>query len=520
MTTSVTLAAPTSSNRGRLSAIGAALDGAVDALTMTPGSHHGRPATFPDFAVPGGQGATELAELRARAEAARATASGGMSAYRRRISSQQSLLGSLEGVADNQGSHIEWDLRSEEKALEKLPWTRGRAFSFIVSSIIFLNTVWLGLETDYYDERNYVGQVDPWRIVNYTFVGFFVIELVIRIYSRSWWPFIADNWNKFDFGLVLLSLMDTFLLEQISDSAGSLSSLRVLRVLRVARVLRLLRFFKPLWLLVIGAVDAMRALLWAWVLISILIYIFAILLTRTVGFAHRGASEDVDKYFGNLLYSCFTLFQVMTLEGWPDAARAATDVEPWVWIVFVAFLLITTFSIMNMIVSVIVESTLEAALDQKLQAMRDQEYQTTMAAVKVDEVFRRADGNGDGHITKEELMQALLKPDVRLYLREVGIDITNAEFIFDVIDYDGSGELEYKEFALGLVKARGEAKAQEVLALQCDLWRRERTLRKELQTVCVTVDSRMRSIDDALESLRNDLQVVDSALRMRSLQLQ
>ena len=27
------------------------------------------------------------------------------------------------------------------QALEKLPWTRGRTFSFIVSSIIFLNTV-------------------------------------------------------------------------------------------------------------------------------------------------------------------------------------------------------------------------------------------------------------------------------------------------------------------------------------------------------------------------------------------
>ncbi|CAE7235679.1 CAC [Symbiodinium natans] len=448
MATIATLAPPANGREhrlsGRLSAIGAALDGAVDALTMTPGSHNtGRVPTFPDFALPGAQTASELAELRARAEAARATQSGGMSAHRRRISS---VASSLEGLLpDNEASAIDWELRSEEKALEKLPWTRGRAFSFIVSSIIFLNTVWLGLETDFYDERNYVDQVDPWRIVNYSFVGFFVVELVIRIYSRSWWPFIADNWNKFDFGLVLLSLLDTFLLEQISDSAGSLSSLRVLRVLRVARVLRLLRFFKPLWLLVIGAVDAMRALLWAWVLISILIYIFAILLTRTVGFAHQGATDDVDKYFGNLLYSCFTLFQVMTLEGWPDVARAATNVEPWVWIVFIAFLLITTFSIMNMIVSVIVDSTLEAALDQKLQAMRDQEYQTSMAAVKVDEVFRRADGNGDGHITKEELMQALLKPDVRLYLREVGIDITNAEFIFDVIDYDGSGELEYKE---------------------------------------------------------------------------
>lgn len=36
---------------------------------------------------------------------------------------------------------------------------------------------------------------------------------------------------------------------------------------------------------------------------------------------------------------------------------------------------------------------------------------------------------------QEELMEALLKPDVRLYLREVGIDITNAEFIFDVPRY-------------------------------------------------------------------------------------
>ena len=38
-----------------------------------------------------------------------------------------------------------------------------------------------------------------------------------------------------------------------SHLTGSLSALRVLRVLRVARVLRLLRFFRPLWLLVIGA---------------------------------------------------------------------------------------------------------------------------------------------------------------------------------------------------------------------------------------------------------------------------
>lgn len=422
------------------------------------------------------------------------------------------LSSDMESLGSSREHTMEWKLPLEEQVYEKLPWTRGALFNTVVSTAIFLNTVWLGIETDLHHPEQYENQsLDPWTVVNYCFVFFFCVELLIRIYSRTWWPFIMDNWNKFDFLLVVLSILDTFVLEYISDGSGSLSALRVLRVLRVARVLRLLRFFRPLWLLVIGALDAMRALLWAWVLISILIYIFAILLTRTVGFPHK-ADAEIDRYFGNILYSSFTLFQVMTLEGWPTVARKAMEFEPWTWMVFVAFLLITTFSIMNMIVSVIVDSTLEAALDQKLQAMRDQEYQTSMATVKVDEVFRRADGNGDGHITKEELMQALLKADVRLYLREVGIDITNAEFIFDVVDYDGSGKLEYKEFAMALVKARGEAKAQDVLALQCDLWRREYGLRQDLFRVCVKVDERLRAVDQAIELLQSDLQILDRAM--------
>lgn len=478
-----------------MASIGAIIEHAVDAVVVAPGEAvvPNRSRAKPAVDVPMGS-------------ASGVSMAG--SALEKRFSMHSSSADSL----DSREHTMEWKLPSEEQAYERLPWTRGRLFNFLVSTVIFMNTVWLGLETDLYEPHIYQDQIDPWKVVNYAFVFFFLVELLIRIYSRAGWPFFADNWNVFDFLLVVLSILDTFVLEYISGSTGSLSALRVLRVLRVARVLRLLRFFRPLWLLVIGAVDAMRALLWAWVLISILIYIFAILLTRTVGFPHMDTDADIEQYFGNIVYSSFTLFQVMTLEGWPTVARLAMAKEPWTWIVFVAFLLITTFSIMNMIVSVIVDSTLEAALDQKLQAMRDQEYQTTMAAVKVDEVFRRADGNGDGQITKEELMEALLKPDVRLYLREVGIDITNAEFIFDVVDYDGSGKLEYKEFAMALVKARGEAKAQDVLALQCDLWRRELSLRESLFRVCVKVDQRLRAVDDTVESLQKDLQALNSAL--------
>ena len=99
-----------------------------------------------------------------------------------------------------------------------------------------------------------------------------------------------DHWNIFDSLLVFMSFVDTFILEVFANEeaeVGVVSVLRVLRIFRILRMVRLLRFFKPLRLLVVGAVDATRALMWAWILITVVVYIFAIFLTRTVGFPHK-----------------------------------------------------------------------------------------------------------------------------------------------------------------------------------------------------------------------------------------
>lgn len=252
--------------------------------------------------------------------------------------------------------------------------------------------------------------------------------------------------------------------------------------------------------------------MWAWILITVIVYIFAIFLTRTIGFAHKADSEVVNDYFGNILHSMFTLFQVITLEGWPSVARVAMKVEPWVWIVFVVFLLLTTFSIMNMIVSVIVDSTLEHARNDKLDILHAQEAEMAAAVVKIDEVFKRADVDRSGQINKKELMNALSAKEVQHFLQEVGVDLNFAEHVFDVIDHDGSGELNAKEFSTGLAKARGDAKAQDVLAFQCDLWRREKVLRDELQKLCVESDVRFSQVNDELDGLMQDLRALGEIL--------
>lgn len=378
--------------------------------------------------------------------------------------------------------------------------------------MIVANAIFIGFETDYSDSNI---KLDGWYFANVFFNVFFCIELICRLYSLRL-RFFLDGWNIFDFLLVTISTIDTFILENISSSGsgalGTLSMIRVLRILRVARVLRLLRFFKPLWLLVVGALDAMRALSWAWVLISGIIYFFAIILTRTVGHAYGDNDPMIHENFGSLPKSMFTLFRVMTLDTWSGVARNAMTYQPWIWIVFVLFLLATTFSIMNMIISVIVDSTLEKAADRKLALMKEREADLEKARLKVDEVFGNADADGDGHITKEELAQVLAVKDVQTYLMEVGIDLSQAEYIFDVMDYDESGSLEAQELKDGLLNSRGDAQSQAVLALQCHIWRRDCAIRTLLQELCIKADQRLHDVDTELEQLQADLTFLGDAL--------
>jgi voltage-gated sodium channel len=63
------------------------------------------------------------------------------------------------------------------------------------------------------------------------------------------------------------------------------------------------------------------------------------------------------EFFGDLGSTAFTLFQVMTLEGWSqDIVRPIMEVFPYAWIFFILFILIATFIVFNLFIAVIVDS--------------------------------------------------------------------------------------------------------------------------------------------------------------------
>ena len=72
-------------------------------------------------------------------------------------------------------------------------------------------------------------------------------------------------------------------------------------------------------------------------------------------------------WFGSLGRSMFTLFQIMTLESWSmGVVRPVMQVFPFAWVFFVLFILVATFTMLNLFIGVIVETmqTLHARSDK------------------------------------------------------------------------------------------------------------------------------------------------------------
>jgi voltage-gated sodium channel len=82
---------------------------------------------------------------------------------------------------------------------------------------------------------------------------------------------------------------------------------------------------------------------------------------RPSGSGHRG--ETHPEWFGTLGRSLYSLFQVMTLESWSmGIVRPLMESHPWAWAFFVPFIIIATFTILNLFIGIIVSTMQELAL--------------------------------------------------------------------------------------------------------------------------------------------------------------
>ncbi|TDV40788.1 ion transporter [Actinophytocola oryzae] len=220
-----------------------------------------------------------------------------------------------------------------------------RRFQQFVIWVIVVNAATLGLETSRSVMRDVGGLL---HVVDRVVLVVFVVELVLRLYAFRW-RFFRDSWNVFDFVIVCISLI---------PATGPFS---VLRALRVLRVLRLISAVPAMRRVVSGLLAAVPGMASIGALLSLVIYVAAVMATKLFG-------EISPDYFGDLGTTLFTLFQTMTGEAWPDIAREVMVVAPLAWIFFVVYILVSSFAVLNLFIAVIVSGMEKTVVNDLAQA--------------------------------------------------------------------------------------------------------------------------------------------------------
>lgn len=224
------------------------------------------------------------------------------------------------------------------------PWVQRTLLT-----LILMNAALLGLETSAAVMAVAAG---PIMLLDKLILAVFVLEIALRIYAHRL-AFFKDAWSLFDFTVVAIALV---------PASGPFAVLRALRVLRVLRVLT----FVPSMKKIVGAlVKSLNGMVSIAMVLGLVYYVSAVMATKLFG-------EAFPEWFGSLGATLYTLFQIMTLESWSmGISRPVMEQFPYAWAFFVPFILIATFTMLNLFIAVIVNA---------VQSMHDEEHKEEIDA--------------------------------------------------------------------------------------------------------------------------------------------
>lgn len=177
-------------------------------------------------------------------------------------------------------------------------------FEFFIIFMIAVNTLFLCM--DYYDAPETYDQV--MEMGNVIFIAIFTLEAVLKIIGHGPKYYFLENWNKFDFFIVILSLIS--LDDSFSFKVTALRIIRVARLLRMVKASKGLRhLLKTLWLSV-GNIANVGMLL------CLVFFTFSVAGMDLFGNLQNSDFITVDSNFRTFYISFSTLFRCETGENW------------------------------------------------------------------------------------------------------------------------------------------------------------------------------------------------------------
>lgn len=282
------------------------------------------------------------------------------------------------------------------------------------------------------------------------FCLFFSFEICIRFLAVSQkCCLLRDAWFMFDSALVSLMIVETWIVTIVvaatgdtgESPLGNLSVLRLLRLLRLTRLVRLMRAMPELMVMLRGMASAFRSVLVTCVLLLAIVYVFSVALVQILDVEDEDGKKSplAQEKFKNVPGAMYTLIVDGILPDYAPLLRQSESVGWFPAAITMVFVIVATFTVMNMLVGILCE--VACRVSQISREQMDYQYVSTKLQ---NLVSTNIDTNGDNEISKDEFLGIIHNEEAVRALKGLGVDVNSmgeqADLIYGEpsVDQDGN----------------------------------------------------------------------------------
>lgn len=237
--------------------------------------------------------------------------------------------------------------------VSKSAWFKIGILLVIILNMLQMAMLYDGAPTEYLNVLDYL---------NLAFTSCFILEAFVKITGLGLKSYLQSGSNKFDFFVVITSVLDIILTNALNSTISLLrigpQLIRIIRVLRVSRLVRLFKSMNSLKSLIDVIGYSLPAIANVMSLLTLIYFIYAIVGVYLFNSVTSGVIIGEYTNFSNFGKAMITLFRCSTGEDWYTIMYDTNQSQNLaVCIVyFISFISITTFIMLNLFIMVIIQN--------------------------------------------------------------------------------------------------------------------------------------------------------------------